>query len=99
MSLRCRDSARTGRRSQFIYARPVDRTASCRTGGLPGCKEFKKLLPKDETPVARNLAKQLAVFATGAPVRFTDREEIEEILHTAGHPLRRAQPCRGNRPK
>ena len=30
--------------------------------------------------IARNLARQLTVFATGAPVRFSDREEIEEIL-------------------
>jgi len=34
-------------------------------------------------PVARNLAKQLVVFATGAPVRFSDRAELEQILQRA----------------
>ena len=33
--------------------------------------------------VARNLAKQLVVFATGAPVRFSDRAELEQILQRA----------------
>ena len=33
--------------------------------------------------VARNLARQLVVFATGAPVRFTDRDELERILNRA----------------
>jgi uncharacterized membrane protein len=46
-------------------------------------KEFKHLLLSDELTVARNLARQLVVFATGAPVRFTDREELERILERA----------------
>jgi hypothetical protein len=37
----------------------------------------------DERAVARNLANQLVVFATGAPVRYTDREELERILQRA----------------
>jgi hypothetical protein len=37
----------------------------------------------DEVPVARNLARQLVVFATGAPVRFSDRDELEQILQRA----------------
>ncbi|HEY2784084.1 MAG TPA: DUF1585 domain-containing protein, partial [Fimbriiglobus sp.] len=38
------------------------------------------LLFEDEVPVARNLVRQLTVFATGAPVRFSDRGEVEKIL-------------------
>ena len=34
-------------------------------------------------PIARNLVRQLTVFATGAPVRFSDRAEIEKILAAA----------------
>jgi len=34
----------------------------------------------DPVPIARNLARQLAIYATGAPVRFSDREQIERIL-------------------
>jgi hypothetical protein len=40
-------------------------------------------LLSDEASIARNLAKQLVVFATGAPVRFTDRGELERILERA----------------
>ena len=46
-------------------------------------REFKQLLLTDETQLARNLAKQLTVYATGAPVRFSDRAEIEKILQRA----------------
>ena len=46
-------------------------------------RELKKLLVEDEVPIARNLVRQLTTFATGAPVRFSDREEIEKILDAA----------------
>ena len=35
---------------------------------------------QDEAPIARNPVQQLSIFATGAPVRFSDRTEIEKIL-------------------
>ena len=45
--------------------------------------------------MARNLARQLSVFATGAPVRFGDRAEIEAILDRARREsVRRADPGR-----
>ena len=59
------------------------------SGTLPGggdfknVRELKQLLLKDERQIARNLAKQLLVFATGAPVRFGDRPELEQILDRA----------------
>ena len=43
-------------------------------------RELKKLLLADERQIARNLARQLVVYATGAPVRFGDRPQIEQIL-------------------
>ena len=46
-------------------------------------RDFKRLLLTDETQLARNLARQLAVYATGAPVRFSDRAAIEQILQGA----------------
>jgi hypothetical protein len=46
-------------------------------------REIKKLLAADEVPIARNFVRQLTVFATGAPVRFSDREEVEKILRAA----------------
>ena len=43
----------------------------------------EKLLLADEKQIARSLARQLAVYATGAPIRFADREEIERVLQRA----------------
>ena len=48
---------------------------------------MKKLLLQDEAKIARNLARQLTVYATGAPVRFSDRPSLEAILEQA-HPSR-----------
>jgi hypothetical protein len=44
---------------------------------------LKKLLVDDERQVARNLVRQLVVYATGAPVRFGDRDKVEAILDRA----------------
>lgn len=55
-------------------------------GVLPDGRAFtdisslKKLLLKDEVKIARNLARQLTVYATGAPVRFSDRPALEAIV-------------------
>ena len=68
----------------FHYALPVD-SAGTLPDGRPfkDVREFKKLLVQDEAPIARNLVRQLTVYATGAPVRFSDREEVENILAAA----------------
>jgi hypothetical protein len=70
-----------GQRFAFYHALPVD----C-SGELPDGKPFrdvrdlKRLLLEDPATIARNLTRQLSIYATGAPVRFSDREEIEGIL-------------------
>ena len=46
-------------------------------------RDLKKLLLYNEKQLARNLARQLAVYAAGAPMRFADREPIERILERA----------------
>ncbi len=68
----------------FHYALPVD-SAGTLPDGRPfkDVRELKRMLAEDEEPVARNLVRQLTVFATGAPVRFSDREEVEKILAAA----------------
>ena len=68
----------------FHYALPVD-SAGTLPDGRPfkDVRELKKLLVRDETPIARNLARQLMIFATGAPVRFSDRGAAERILAAA----------------
>jgi hypothetical protein len=73
-----------GQAFAFHYALPVDPAGEL-PGGQPfkDVRELKRLLVQDEVPIARNLARQLTVFATGAPVRFSDRAEIEKILDTS----------------
>ncbi len=41
--------------------------------------DYKVLLLEDKEQLARNLAGQLLVFATGADVQFADREEVKAI--------------------
>jgi hypothetical protein len=63
---------------------PVDATGQLADGRtFRDIREFKDLLLKDEAQIARNLARQLLVFATGAPERFSDRAVIEQILQRA----------------
>ena len=70
-----------GQRFAFYYALPVDCTGNLADGRtFTDVRDLKRLLAKDPTVIARNLVRQLAVYATGAPVRFSDREEIEKIL-------------------
>ncbi|MHB1422628.1 MAG: DUF1592 domain-containing protein [Gemmataceae bacterium] len=73
-----------GQAFAFHYALPVD-SAGTLPDGRPfkDVRELKKLLVQDEAPIARNLVRQLTIFATGAPVRFSDRTEIENILDAA----------------
>ena len=65
----------------FHYALPVDSSGALPDGRtFKDVRDFKRLLLADETQIARNLARQLAVYATGAPIRFSDRPAIERIL-------------------
>src|SRR5436190_5611559 len=73
-----------GQAFAFHYGLPVNATGAVPDGrSFQDVKEFKRLVLGDEVSVARNLAKQLVIFATGAPVRFTDRDEFERILRRA----------------
>jgi len=67
---------------------PVDSAGQLPDGRpFKDIRELKALLVKDEEPVACNLLRQLSVFATGAPVRFIDRGQIDKIMErlAAGH--------------
>ena len=80
--------AKSGQKFEFRYALPVDATGSLPDGRtFRDIREFKQLLMSDERRIARNLVRQLAVYATGAPIRFADRERIETILDrtSSGH--------------
>jgi hypothetical protein len=70
-----------GQRFAFYYALPVDCTGTLPDGRpFQDVRELKRLLLENPEPIARNLVRQLSVYATGAPVRFSDRAQIEGIL-------------------
>jgi hypothetical protein len=56
------------------------------SGELPDGRKFadvrqlKQCLASDPDQLARNLAQQLTIYATGAPIGFADRPVIEKIL-------------------
>jgi hypothetical protein len=56
------------------------------SGELPDGRKFadvrqlKQCLASDPDQLARNLAQQLTIYATGAPIGFSDRAVIEKIL-------------------
>jgi len=56
------------------------------SGELPDGEKFKNVrdlkdcLARDPEQMARNLAQQLTIYATGAPIRFSDRPQIAAIL-------------------
>src|SRR5262249_17385219 len=43
-------------------------------------RDLKEILAGEERQLARNFLQQLTVYATGTPVRFSDRREIEKML-------------------
>ncbi|HEX7897587.1 MAG TPA: DUF1588 domain-containing protein [Planctomycetota bacterium] len=75
---------KNGQPFAFHPAQPVDASGTMPGGGaFRDVVELKAVLLKDERQIARNLASQLIVYATGAPVRFGDRARLEAILDRA----------------
>jgi len=65
----------------FREAEPVDPSGAFSDGrSFEDIDGLKALLLEDERVVARNFVKQLIVYATGAPVSFSDRSAVEAIL-------------------
>jgi len=73
-----------GQKFAFHEALPVDCSGKLWDGRtFSDVNSLKRLLLSDEPQIARNLTSQLIVFATGAPVRFSDRAAVEQILAAA----------------
>ena len=73
-----------GQKFLFHTSLPVDSSGVLPDGREFGdIRDFKRLLLADETQIARNLARQFAIYATGAPISFSDRAIIEQILQRA----------------
>ncbi len=70
-----------GQAFTFHYGLPVDCAGTLADGrSFQNVRDFKQLLQRDEKSLARNLACQLAIYATGAPISFSDGESIEQVL-------------------
>ena len=70
-----------GLRFHFGLGLPVDASGELPDGGkFHDARELKGLLLRDDAQLARNLVQQLVVYATGAPIQFSDRPQIEQIL-------------------
>jgi hypothetical protein len=72
----------SGQPFAFHYGLPVDSAGTLPNGrSFKDIREFKQiLLDHEERTVARTLVGQLAVYATGAPISFSDRKQVEQIL-------------------
>ncbi|MCC6234416.1 MAG: DUF1592 domain-containing protein [Verrucomicrobiales bacterium] len=76
--------AKSGQKFEFHLALPVDASGSLPDGRtFRDIREFKQLLAAEDRVLARNLARQLTVYATGAPIGFGDRRELEALLDRA----------------
>lgn len=76
--------AKSGQKFSFRYAQPVDPSGVLPDGrAFKDIRELKRLLSENDRVLARNLARQLCVYATGAPIGFADRAEIEALLDRA----------------
>lgn len=65
----------------YYYALPVDPSGETVDGhAFRDVRDYKNVLLRDEAQIARNFVRQLMVYATGAPIRFSDRPAIEAIL-------------------
>jgi hypothetical protein len=70
-----------GQEFRFLMGLPVDATGTLPDGRtFSDIRELKQLLLQDERQLAKNFVEQLATYATGAPIRFSDRADIENIL-------------------
>lgn len=60
---------------------PVDPSGTLADGrSFQDVEELKRLLLADPDAIATNMARQFTIYATGAPIRFSDRDEIDRIV-------------------
>ena len=75
---------KNGQKFTFHAALSVDASGELPDGRkFRDIREFKRVLLEDEKQIARNLLRQLVVYATGAPIHFGDRAQIEQALEQA----------------
>ena len=72
---------RAGHDFAYTLAEPVDASGQLLSGRrFRDIHKLKSLLASNPRQLARNLLHQFTLYATGTPVRFSDRAEIESML-------------------
>jgi hypothetical protein len=75
---------KNGQPYAFHFGLPVDATGELPDGRpFQDIRDFKRLVREQDALLTRNLTRQLLIYATGAPIRFGDRPEIERIVGNA----------------
>ncbi len=73
-----------GLRFKFKIGLPVDASGEMPDGrAFDDIRDLKAHLVQNPALLAKNLVEQLSIYATGAPVRFSDRATIQEIVESA----------------
>ena len=71
----------TGHDFVYTIAGAVDPSGTLADGrAFRDVRDLQAILAANPRQLARNFLRQLTVYATGTPVRFSDREEIEKML-------------------
>ena len=83
---------RAGHSFSYTIATPVDSAGKLLNGRtFANINDLKTLLAANPRQLARNLLHQFTIYATGTPVRFSDRPQIESLLNSsakANYPIR-----------
>lgn len=75
---------RAGHPYTYYISQPVDPSGELLDGSKFGnVRDLKAILRNEPRLLARNLVHHLALYATGTPVRFADRPEVDAILDRA----------------
>jgi hypothetical protein len=70
-----------GRKVRYRFGPPVDATGVLSTGAkFASMAEFQKILLADQDRIARCITEKLLTFATGRPMGFADRREIDLLV-------------------
>jgi hypothetical protein len=74
-------SGHNGINFHYRLGLPVDASGELADGRkFADIRELKQELLAAPDQLARNLAQQLVIYATGAPIRFSDRPQVAQIL-------------------
>ena len=72
---------RAGHDFAYTLGEPVDASGTLPDGrSFNGVRELKAILAEDSRQLAQNLLSEFTIYATGTPVRFSDRAEIKAML-------------------